>query len=159
MTRVLFVCLGNICRSPMAHGIMGHLAERRGLSARVEVDSAGTAANHTGAPPDPRTVATLTRHGIALVHRARQVTDEDFDTFDLILGMDASNLRDLRRRCPAARAHVVRPALEPVGGGDVADPYYGGPQGFDVNYDQLSAACEGWLDRIAAGSVVRPPVE
>ena len=76
-----------------------------------------------------------------------------------ILGMDASNLRDLRRRCPASRAHVVRPALEPVGGGDVADPYYGGPQGFDVNYDQLSAACEGWLDRIAAGSVVRPPVE
>lgn len=149
MTRVLFVCLGNICRSPMAHGIFAHEVRQRGLDDRFEVDSAGTAAYHEGEDPDPRTRQVLAAHGIPLRHAARAVRDSDFERFDLVLAMDRSNLQRLRARCPEAHAHKIHLMLEPVGGGEVADPYYGGPDGFDVNFRELTEASGAWLDRLA----------
>ncbi len=150
MTRVLCVCLGNICRSPMAHGILQHQVAQRGLGERVQVDSAGTAAYHTGERPDPRTRDVLARNGIPLDTTARQVRDSDFADFDWVLAMDDANHRDLLRRCPERYRDRVRMVLEPVGGGEVADPYYGGGDGFERNFEQLTAAMEQWLDRIVA---------
>jgi len=151
-TRILVVCLGNICRSPMAEGIFLDRVRRRGWSDRVAIDSAGTAAYHAGEPPDPRTLAELGRHGIALDCRARQVQDDDFERFDWILAMDSSNFDRLRQRCPAERRDRVAMMLEPVGGGDVADPYYGGLDGFARNFQQLDRAVDAWLDRIQASA-------
>ena len=148
MTRVLFVCLGNICRSPMAHGIFAEAVARRGLTDRFAVDSAGTASYHQGERPDPRTMDVLATHGIALDTTSRQVTRDDFDDFDLFLAMDRSNHRNLLAVCPAVHAHKVRMMLEPVGGGEVGDPYYGGAAGFEVNYRQLTEASERWLDEL-----------
>lgn len=149
--RVLFVCLGNICRSPMAHGLFLHRVAERGLTGRLRADSAGTGAWHAGEPPDPRTLATLRRHGIDLAHRARQVVPEDFVRFDLLLAMDASNHRTLLDRAPPGSRDRVRTVLEPVGGGDVADPYYGGPEGFETNFAQLDRALAAWIDHLARG--------
>jgi len=148
MTRVLFVCLGNICRSPMAHGIFAHRVRERGLADRYEVDSAGTAAYHVGERPDPRTLAVLDEHGLSLDTRSRQVADDDFERFDLILAMDASNRRNLLARCPEAHRHKVRMMKEPIGGGEVGDPYYGGGEGFAVNYRELSEASDAWIDQL-----------
>jgi protein-tyrosine phosphatase len=144
---VLFVCLGNICRSPMAHGLLDHLVEERGLAGRFVIDSAGTAAYHAGEAPDPRTLDVLARHGIGLSHRARRVRDDDFERFDWLLAMDRANRRDLLARCPEGLEGKVQLTLAPIGGGDVADPYYGGPDGFDHNFRQLRTALDAWLDR------------
>lgn len=143
---VLFVCLGNICRSPMAHGVMLQRAAARGRA--LHVDSAGTISTHAGERPDPRTLDVLARHGVPLDHRSRRVRDDDFANFDLILAMDHSNRTDLLARCPAEHAHKVRLVLEPIGGGIVKDPYYGGPSGFDLAYEQLTRACDAWLDTL-----------
>ncbi len=148
---VLFVCLGNICRSPMAEGVFGHLAAERGVAHRFRVDSAGTAAYHVGEPPDRRTLAVLRRHGIALRSVARQVRADDFEDFAWILAMDRSNRDHLLRIAPDHLAHKVHLALDPVGGGDVTDPYYGGPEGFERNFAQLSEALDAWIDRMLAG--------
>lgn len=148
MTSMLFVCLGNICRSPMAEGLARKLVRERGLSVRV--DSAGTAAYHVGELADPRTRAVLAAHDASFDGRARQVADADFTSFDLILAMDHKNHADLLTRCPAPHRHKVRLVLEPTGGGDVADPYYGGPDGFEVNRRQLEAAIGRWLERAGA---------
>jgi protein-tyrosine phosphatase len=148
-TRVLFVCLGNICRSPMAEGVFNHRAKERGRLADFEVDSAGTAAYHSGEQADRRTRALLAENGIALDCRARQVTDRDFEHYDYIFAMDSSNFNTLARRCPGEHQHKVKMVLEPLGGGDVPDPYYGGPDGFDLNFRQLSEALDHWLDRLA----------
>lgn len=145
MTRVLFVCLGNICRSPMAQGIFAHRAEQAGRD--LLADSAGTAAYHLGQHPDRRTLAVLKRHGVFLDHRARQVQDRDFERFDWILAMDTANLQELARRCPEHRRDRLARVLEPVGGGDVADPYYGGTEGFEENFRQLNEAADAWLLR------------
>ena len=147
MTSVLFVCLGNICRSPMAEGLLQHLVRTRGLGERYRVDSAGTAAYHEGEAPDRRTLAVLRKHGIGLHSRARQVRREDFDEYDWILAMDQSNYRNLMRVCPDHRTDRVHKTLDPVGGGDVQDPYYGGPSGFDDNFAELERALNAWLDR------------
>ncbi len=148
MTRVLFVCLGNICRSPMAHGIFAHEVAQRGLGDRFEVDSAGTAAYHAGEDPDPRSMAVLRTHGIGLRHASRQVTDADFARFDLLLAMDRSNEKNLLARCPAPLRDRVRMMLEPVGGGEVGDPYYGGADGFERNFRELTEASRAWIERL-----------
>jgi protein-tyrosine phosphatase len=137
---VLFVCLGNICRSPMADAIARHRYPQ------VTVDSAGTGAYHVGETADPRTLEVLRRHGIPYDGRARQVRASDFEDFDLILAMDASNRKNLLRIAPTAHAHKVRMVLEPLEvGREVSDPYYGGPKGFDIAFEELDEAIGHWL--------------
>jgi protein-tyrosine phosphatase len=153
--RILFVCMGNICRSPTAEGALRHLVVQRGLEREIEIDSAGTGAWHAGSAPDERSTRAAAARGIALQGAARQVRAEDFAHFDLILALDAANLRDLRRLAPdeaaAAKLHLLREYDPASAGGDldVADPYYGGPRGFDDVFDQIHAACAGLLDAIA----------
>ncbi len=149
MKRVLMVCLGNICRSPMAHGVFADLVSKRGLAKNIEVDSCGTAAYHAGERPDRRTMAVLQKHGIALNHRARQLQRGDYDQFDLILCMDQSNLSGAQRLFGVDGSDAkVRLCLEPTTGEEVPDPYYGGPGGFDHVYDLLDESLRIWLDRI-----------
>lgn len=149
--RILFVCLGNICRSPTAEGVMRHLVEEEGLSGEIELDSAGTGGWHVGDPPDPRSREAARRRGIVVAGAARQVARADFDDFDLILAMDRANLRDLRALAPPDAPAEVKLLREydadSVGGGDldVPDPYYGGPDGFDDVLDLVEVACRGLL--------------
>lgn len=149
---VLFVCLGNICRSPLAEGILRHRAGERGLDGRVRADSAGTGAWHVGEPPDRRSVEVASRNGIDLDGRARQVEDEDFDTFDLLVAMDRSNLRKLegmkRRNGGTADLHLLRDFDPDPGDGEVPDPYYGGPRGFDEVYEMVDRSVDALLDRL-----------
>jgi protein-tyrosine phosphatase len=171
-TRVLFVCLGNICRSPLAEGVFLHLVREAGLDGRFEVDSAGTGDWHVGERPDARAVAVARRHGVELPSRARQVTADDLDTFDHVLAMDRENLRDLRRLARAGaradirllRAHdpsrrtsgddrrVLAPgssrAADHDDHDDVPDPYYGGPSGFDLVYEMVFRSCEALLQEL-----------
>ena len=134
----------------MAEGLFRRILSDSGRSDAYEVDSSGTAAWHVGKAPDPRTLEVLARHDALCPMRARQVADTDFETFDLILAMDRANLDDLRRRCPAEHRHKLHLALEPTTGGDVPDPYYGGPGGFDDVYGMLDAALRAWLARLEA---------
>ena len=157
-TRLLFVCLGNICRSPTAEGVMRALVEEAGMQQSVELDSAGTGAWHVGNPPDPRAVAAARARGIALEGAARQVREDDFDDFDLVLAMDGSNLRELRELAGDAERRAELRLLrefDPAGGGDrdldVPDPYYGAAGGFDEVLDLVQSACAGLLERIDAG--------
>ncbi len=149
---VLMVCLGNICRSPTAHGVMEKYIENRGLSGKVIVDSAGTGDWHAGQGPDRRAVAAAARRGYRLDHlTARQVASEDFGRFDYILAMDRANLQELEKRCPAA--HRAKLALFLAYGGlgheTVPDPYYtGGRRGFELVLDLVEDACGGLLDHI-----------
>jgi protein-tyrosine phosphatase len=152
--KILMVCLGNICRSPMAEGVLRHLAEQRCMP--IEVDSAGTADYHVDEAPDRRARAAMKRKGISIDHlRGRQVTRADFDRFDLLVVMDSSNLRDVLDIAPDNRAkEKVRSMMSYAGlnGKDeVPDPYYGSDSGFDATYDLLVAACTGLLDRIEHG--------
>jgi protein-tyrosine phosphatase len=146
--RILFVCLGNICRSPTAEGVMRHLLAERGLAGEVEVQSAGTGAWHVGSAPDERATAAALRRGIVLDGAARQVRPRDFEDFDLIVAMDRSNLRDLLDIAPDDDARgKVRLLLD---GADVPDPYYGGERGFDEVLDLVEEACAGLLDEVLA---------
>ena len=145
MTRVLFVCLGNICRSPTAEGVMRALVADAGLEGEVEIDSAGTGGCHAGSPPDPRSTAAAARRGITLEGAARQVTAEDFERYDLLVAMDTENLRELRRRAPAGTQDKIRLLCGDV---DVPDPFYGGEHGFDAVLDQVEAACRRLLDEL-----------
>ena len=154
---VLFVCLGNICRSPLAEGIFAALANERGLDGDFHVDSAGTAGYHSGEPPDSRSTAVAAAHGIRLTGFGRQVTPRDMERFDIVVAMDRSNRRSLerlRRRVRGGRdalADIVMmrdyepEARDP----DVPDPYYGGPDGFEHVYRILERACNGLLDELA----------
>lgn len=149
---VLFVCLGNICRSPLAEGIFLHLARERGLN-QLTVDSAGTGGWHAGEGPDKRAMAVATQRGVHLPSIARQVQRQDFTAFTHIVPMDASNLENLRAMgSPKDRTRLMR-SYDPAHNGgpipDVPDPYYGGPEGFDQVFDMLMAACQGLLDEIA----------
>ena len=148
--RILFVCLGNICRSPTAAGVMSHLVSEAGVSDRFEIDSAGTSAYHVGEPPDRRSAATAARRGIRLSGASRQATAADFDRFDYIIAMDGRNMAALHRmtRSPADREklHMLRdfdPESPPRA--EVPDPYYGGSDGFDVVLDICEAGCRGLL--------------
>lgn len=156
---LLFVCLGNICRSPTAEGVMADLLQREGLMERITVDSAGTGGWHVGAAPDERASAEAARRGIALTSRARKVVAADFASADLVLAMDAQNAADLRDAAPddAARAKVrllrsFDPASADADDLDVPDPYYGDGDGFALVLDQVQAACEGLLAEIRPGS-------
>ncbi|MYM62696.1 low molecular weight protein-tyrosine-phosphatase [Pseudomaricurvus sp. HS19] len=150
--RVLFVCLGNICRSPTAHGVFEALVKTEGLSHRIEVDSAATSDWHIGKAPDPRSVAMAKERGVDLsAQRARQVSAEDFHRFDYILAMDAQNLRDLQRIQPAgSRAHLsLFLAFDRDGGEqEVPDPYYGGKEGFAKVVDLVERASHALLQHI-----------
>jgi protein-tyrosine phosphatase len=150
--RVLFVCMGNICRSPMAEAVFLELLRRRGLESRFEVDSAGTGGWHAGERADPRTLATLTRHGIDYSGRARQVRPHDFDHYDYILAMDDQNLIDLRAWQAFAPDQVsLLLSWDPSAPrADVPDPYYGGPDGFEMIYALITSACEAFLDQVLA---------
>jgi protein-tyrosine phosphatase len=152
-TRVLFVCLGNICRSPLAEGVFLHLVQEAGLADRFEVESAGTGDWHVGERPDPRATAVARRHGVELPSRARQVTRDDLDSFDHVLAMDRENLRELERLArPDARAEIrLLRAHDPVrDGDDVPDPYYGGPSGFDQVYEMVHRSCSALLAELTA---------
>jgi protein-tyrosine phosphatase len=148
--RILFVCLGNICRSPTAEGVTRHLLRERGLEDRVHVESAGTGAWHVGNPPDPRSAEAARRRGIALEGAAQQVRASDFETFDLLVAMDRANLRDLLAVAPDAAARAKVRLL--LGDADVPDPYYGGPGGFDDVLDLVTEACERLVDEVAAAA-------
>lgn len=152
MPRILFVCLGNICRSPSAEGVFRRLLAERKPDVAMSVDSAGTADYHIGKSPDPRACAAAAERGIDITTlRARQVAPEDFDRFDYILAMDGSNLADLLRQCPEAhRGKVQRLATYARHHNveDVPDPYYGEDDGFEYVLDLLEDACEGLLNHV-----------
>lgn len=149
--RILFVCLGNICRSPTAEGVLRHKLQLAGLAGRVQVDSAGTGAWHVGKAPDPRTRAVAEQRGY-LLHdlRARQVQEADFQCFDLILAMDNDNLRELRSLRPAAAVAEVDLFLRRVrlAEHEVPDPYYGGADGFERVLDMVELACDRLIEQI-----------
>jgi protein-tyrosine phosphatase len=157
MLRVLFVCLGNICRSPTAEAVMARLVADQGLEQTFEIDSAGTGAWHVGSPPDERATAAAVARGIAIRGAARQVTAEDFETFDRLVALDAENARNLRAIAPhpegAAKVCLLR-EFDPASAGetnlDVPDPYYGGADGFDHVLDLVEAACAGLLAELRA---------
>lgn len=150
--RVLFVCLGNICRSPTAEGVFRDHVRRHAPDLEVEIDSAGTHDYHVGEPPDPRTVRAALRRGVDLSGlRARQVCAEDFERFDLILTMDRLNHVTLLDRSPPEFHPRIRRLLEYAadpGREDVPDPYYGGAQGFDEVLDLVEQAAEGLVAEI-----------
>jgi protein-tyrosine phosphatase len=150
--QLLFVCLGNICRSPSAENIMNHLIDRQQLSDQITCDSAGTSNYHIGSPPDRRMAAAAAQRGIELLGGARQFQVQDFEKFDLILAMDQANYRDIllldrqgkypdkvRLMCDFCRQYRDR---------EVPDPYYGGAEGFNYVIDLLSDACEGLLEHV-----------
>lgn len=149
MRAVLFVCTGNICRSPTADGVFRRLVREAGLEAEVRVDSAGTHDYHVGEPPDERAQAHALRRGYDLsALRARQVAGEDFDRFDLVLAMDRGHLRILKRLAPPEHHHKLRLFMEyatSLRRDDVPDPYYGGSRGFEEVLDMIEDAARGLL--------------
>jgi protein-tyrosine phosphatase len=150
--KLLFVCLGNICRSPSAENIMNHLIEQKGLQSQFVCDSAGTAGYHIGKPPDRRMTAAAQRRGIVLVGQARQFTPIDFEKFDLILAMDQENYEDILDLDPGKKyAHKVKMMCEfcqEYPDKEVPDPYYGGADGFDYVINLLLDACDGLLQTV-----------
>jgi protein-tyrosine phosphatase len=165
---VLFVCMGNICRSPLAEGVFVHLAQERGVRHQLTVDSCGTGGWHAGEPPDIRSRAVARRNGIELFGAARQVQpSSDFSRFDLLIPMDNANRDSLiESGAPCERTHLLRlyePAVRamsvmgriPTRDLIVPDPYYGGESGFDDVFSMVHAACKGLLD--AMFNAVPPP--
>lgn len=142
--KVLFVCLGNICRSPLAEGIFSGLVDDADLTGDFQIESAGTGAWHIGNPPDPRSVDVAERHGIDISHQqARTVTLEDFDRFDVIVAMDGDNLAKLTAMSDAPRAEIRLLFNAPPT--DVPDPYFGGPEGFEDVFRLIRSGCEKLL--------------
>ena len=147
--KVLFVCMGNICRSPTAEGVFQNLLEREGFADFIEVDSAGTHAYHVGEPPDLRSQQAARSRGVDLSEqRARRVCKEDFGRFDLVLAMDRENLRILEQTCPIEHRDRVKLFLDyafTTSKADVPDPYYGGGHGFEIVLDLVEEASQGLL--------------
>jgi protein-tyrosine phosphatase len=155
--RILFVCMGNICRSPTAEGVMRAQLRQAGLENEIEVDSAGTGGWHAGEPPDERATAAAHRRGVMLEGAARQVRPADFDEYDLLVAMDRRNLRDLQAlaRDDEAREKVrLLREFDPATAGapdvDVPDPYYGGERGFEDVLDMVEASCRGLIAELRA---------
>jgi protein-tyrosine phosphatase len=145
---ILFVCTGNICRSPTAEGVLREMARKEGIP--LEVESRGTHDYHVGQPPDERAQHHARRRGYDLsAQRARHVATDDFERFDLIVAMDNGHLRMLKRLCPSHLQGKLRPFLENA---DVPDPYYGGPEGFEQVLDLVEEACRGLLREISAAT-------
>jgi protein-tyrosine phosphatase len=154
LVKVLFVCLGNICRSPTAEGVFSALVEREGLTEQISADSAGVGSWHIGNPPDRRATAAALQRGIDLsLQRARQVKVADFQRFDYVIAMDAENHSALGGLCPAGeedRLHMFLQFAPGLGIDDVPDPYYGGGNGFEDVLDMVEAASSGLLADIRA---------
>lgn len=150
--RILFVCMGNICRSPTAHGVFRKLVVEHGLTHRIEIDSAGTHAYHVGEQPDRRARQTARERGIEIDDlRARLVERADFDLFDYVVAMDQDNYRNLERLCPTGRETKLKLFMEfapELRVRDVPDPYYGGQNGFDQVFDLVEAAARGLLSEL-----------
>ncbi len=153
-THILFVCLGNICRSPLAEGVFRDVLEKDGLADSFHVDSAGTGAYHVGEPADPRSLQVARDHGVTLDGKARKVEPDDLDRFDHIVAMDRDNLRNLEamkeRHGGKAQLHLLREFDPEAHEGDleVPDPYYGGPDGFQAVYSMIHRSCKELLQRM-----------
>jgi protein-tyrosine phosphatase len=150
--RILFVCMGNICRSPTAEGVFRRVLSTRAPDLQIEIDSAGTHDYHVGSPPDRRAIEAARRRGVDLSSlRARMVSAEDFSHYDLILAMDEENLRELKRRAPASHRERIRLMMEFAPHAPsrwVPDPYYGGAQGFEEVLDLLEEAANGLVQEV-----------
>lgn len=149
---ILFVCLGNICRSPLAEGVFRDVVAARGLTDRFTVDSAGTGAWHEGDLPDPRSIEVAAKNGIDLTtQRARKIRQDDFSRFTHIFGMDLSNVEKLQRAAPARAAASIHLFLEFATGTtiEIPDPYYGDPDGFDRVYRTIRDASASLVDKLA----------
>ncbi|HRK78970.1 MAG TPA: low molecular weight protein-tyrosine-phosphatase [Thiobacillus sp.] len=159
MTKVLFVCMGNICRSPMAEGMFRKAVQDAGLNRDVEADSAGTHAYHIGSAPDPRARQAVRQRGVDISGlRGRKVADDDFERFDYILVMDGDNYNRLIQRAPAQHHGKIRRLLSfsrKYPNLDVVDPYYGGVQGFEENLDMIEDAVQGLIREITGDSEVK----
>jgi len=152
--KLLFVCLGNICRSPSAENIMNHLIEEADLTDKIVCDSAGTSGYHVGAPPDRRMNSAATKRGIELQGKSRKLTPSDLQQFDLILAMDRENYQDIlyldREGKYEDKVYLMCDFAKRKTDKEVPDPYYGGQDGFDYVIDLLFDACTGLLDKIVA---------
>ena len=151
-TRILFVCLGNICRSPLAESVFRHLARERGVEDRFEIDSAGTSGYHAGSPPDARSVATARTRGIEVTGYSRRLSTQDLESFDYLIAMDEENRDNIARLQAraggAARVHLLRewdPQRDEPG---VPDPYYGGARGFERVQDIVERSCAALLEHL-----------
>ncbi len=155
MKKILFVCLGNICRSSTAEGVMRHLLHEAGMEGEVEIDSAGILSYHQGELPDSRMRAHAAKRGYNLVHRSRPVRSDDFEKFDLILGMDDRNIDDLRDKAPSVevlkKIGRMTDYCRTMPADHVPDPYYGGSEGFEYVLDVLEDACSGLLAELKKG--------
>lgn len=150
---VLFVCLGNICRSPLAEGVFQHLVNEAGIAHRFHIDSAGTSGYHAGDPPDARTSTVARARGIELTSRSRQLLQEDLQRFDYLIVMDEDNRagveRLARKEAPRAKVHLLREFDNEADGDlNVPDPYYGGPRGFEDVHDMVERSCRVLLEHI-----------
>jgi protein-tyrosine phosphatase len=150
--KVLFVCMGNICRSPTAHGVFRALVQERDLQKTIEIDSAGTHAYHVGEPPDRRAQSTASQRGVELSDlRARSVKPRDFTKFDYILAMDEANYESLMMACPEEakeKVHLFLSFAPHLNRREVPDPYYGGLKGFENVFDMIDHAAKGLLQDI-----------
>jgi protein-tyrosine phosphatase len=147
--RVLFVCLGNICRSPLAEALFKHKVQERGLAKYVDADSCGTSDYHIGDPPDPRTLANARKNGITIDHRGRQLSLSDLQTFDYVIAMDRNNLEDILRVGRGlnmdGKLFLMRTFDPQADEKDVPDPYYGGEEGFQQVFEILDRSLDGFI--------------
>lgn len=149
--RILMVCTGNICRSPCAEGVLRHMLAENGLGARVEIDSAGTSQAHNGEEPTLEARAAAKKRGYVYTGRSRSVTDSDYRSFDLILGMDHGHMARLRARQPAGSSAELALFLSQsphLGRDDVPDPFYGGAAAYEYALDLIEAGCRDWVEAL-----------
>lgn len=149
----MFVCTGNICRSPMAHGVFEHKVRERGLDGKIETESSGTTAFHAGEEVDPRARGELRKHGINFSHAAQDFRSDDFENYDLILAMDRSNYRGIIRMANGQAKTKVRMFrdFDPNGSGEVPDPYYGAENGFREVYDMIDRTTDAIIEHVLSG--------
>jgi protein-tyrosine phosphatase len=156
-TKVLFVCLGNICRSPLAEAIFKHKIKEKGLSKSFEADSCGTANYHIGDSPDERTIRNARKNGVEIDHAGRQLSERDLEYFDHILTMDESNYRNVFKLTNAdlnkEKISLMRD-FDPKGNGEVPDPYYGGEKGFQEVFEILDRSIENFLSQVSSKEFV-----